>query len=49
MALNGHIDVVSIEPVSQWTHDHGGRDRGHRLYGRGALDMKGGLIAICLR
>jgi acetylornithine deacetylase len=46
MALNGHIDVVSIEPVSQWTHDPwGGEIAGNRLYGRGALDMKGGLIA----
>jgi len=46
MALNGHIDVVSIEPVSQWTHDPwGGETAANRLYGRGALDMKGGLIA----
>ena len=44
--LNGHIDVVSPEPVSQWAYDPwGGAVKDNRLYGRGALDMKGGLIA----
>ncbi|MCF8042411.1 MAG: ArgE/DapE family deacylase [Desulfarculaceae bacterium] len=42
--LNGHIDVVSPEPVDQWTVDPwGGEVHGNRLYGRGSLDMKGGL------
>jgi acetylornithine deacetylase len=46
MILNGHVDVVSPEPVGQWTHDPwGGEVVGNRLYGRGAWDMKGGLIA----
>jgi len=46
MVLNGHIDVVSPEPVSQWTHDPWGGDvAGNRLYGRGAWDMKAGVIA----
>jgi acetylornithine deacetylase len=44
--LNGHVDVVSPEPIQQWTHDPwGGETDGNRLYGRGALDMKAGLIA----
>ena len=44
--LNGHVDVVSPEPIQQWTHDPwGGEIDGNRLYGRGALDMKSGLIA----
>lgn len=44
--LNGHIDVVSPEPVEQWTVDPwGGEVRQGRLYGRGSLDMKGGLAA----
>jgi len=44
--LNGHIDVVSPEPVNQWTHDPwGGEVADNRLYGRGAVDMKGGVIA----
>lgn len=44
--LNGHIDVVSPEPVDQWKHDPwGGEIDDNRLYGRGAMDMKSGLIA----
>jgi acetylornithine deacetylase len=44
--LNGHVDVVSAEPIAQWKHDPWGGDvEGNKLYGRGAADMKGGLIA----
>lgn len=46
MVLNGHIDVVPPNPVEQWKHDPWGGDiEGNRLYGRGADDMKAGLIA----
>jgi len=46
IALNGHIDVVSPEPIDQWKHDPWGADvEGNRLHGRGALDMKAGLVA----
>ena len=50
LALNGHVDVVSPEPVEAWSHDPWGGEIvgvGHeqRLYGRGALDMKSGTIA----
>jgi acetylornithine deacetylase len=46
IVLNGHIDVVSPEPVAPWNHDPwGGEIEGNRLYGRGACDMKAGLIA----
>jgi acetylornithine deacetylase len=46
LVLNGHIDVVSPEPVSWWSQDPwGGRIVGRRMYGRGAWDMKGGLVA----
>lgn len=46
LILNGHVDVVSPEPVNQWKHDPwGGEVEGNRLYGRGAVDMKAGLIA----
>jgi len=46
VTLHGHVDVVSPEPVSAWTKDPWGAevDSG-RLYGRGAGDMKAGLIA----
>ena len=44
--LNGHVDVVSPEPVNQWKHDPwGGEVEENKLYGRGAADMKAGLIA----
>jgi len=44
--LNGHIDVVSPEPIQAWTRDPwGGQIEGDRLYGRGAGDMKSGLLA----
>ncbi len=47
LALNGHVDVVSPEPVDAWTVDPWGAvERDGRIYGRGALDMKAGIAAI---
>jgi acetylornithine deacetylase len=44
LILNGHIDVVSPEPVADWTHDPWGAEIvGGRMYGRGACDMKSGI------
>jgi acetylornithine deacetylase len=44
--LNGHIDVVSPEPVHAWSHDPwGGVIVGEKMYGRGTGDMKAGLLA----
>ena len=44
LILNGHIDVVSPEPVAAWTHDPWGAEIvGNRMYGRGAFDMKSGV------
>jgi len=46
LILNGHVDVVSAEPVAKWTHHPFGAEiEGERLYGRGSADMKGGLAA----
>lgn len=43
--LSGHIDVV--QRGSKWTQDpFGGKIIGNRLYGRGAVDMKGGIAAM---
>jgi acetylornithine deacetylase len=48
LILNGHIDVVTPEPLARW----GGRSpfeartEDDWLYGRGAADMKAGLAAI---
>jgi acetylornithine deacetylase len=44
LILNGHIDVVSAEPVELWETDPYQPTRvGDRLYGRGAWDMKSGV------
>lgn len=46
LALNGHIDTVSPDPVEAWTHEpYSGAIEDGKLYGRGAADMKAGLIA----
>lgn len=46
LTLHGHADVVPPEPVSAWSYDPwGGEIVGNRLYGRGSLDMKSGLLA----
>ncbi len=47
LILNGHIDVVSPEPVSLWSSaPFTARRDGDWLYGRGAGDMKSGLAAM---
>ena len=47
LILNGHIDVVSPEPRSQWRRDpFVAHVEDGWLYGRGAADMKCGLAAI---
>lgn len=46
LILNGHIDVVSPEPLDGWSHDPWGAEVvDQRMYGRGAADMKSGLLA----
>lgn len=57
LTLNGHVDVVSPEPISAWTHSPfgaeilpshvigGGAGGGGRMFGRGTQDMKSGVIA----
>jgi acetylornithine deacetylase len=45
--LSGHLDVVPPGDPGTWTVDPwGGEVRDGRLYGRGAVDMKGGVAAI---
>ena len=47
LVLNGHIDVVSAEPIGAWTSPPFEPEvRDGRLYGRGACDMKGGVAAM---
>lgn len=46
LALSGHVDVVPIGDRDAWSGDpFSGRIEDGRLHGRGALDMKGGLVA----
>ncbi|MEM2939405.1 MAG: ArgE/DapE family deacylase [Candidatus Bathyarchaeia archaeon] len=47
LILNGHIDVVSPEPIMAWKHDPWkGEIKGGKLYGRGSLDCKAGIAAM---
>jgi acetylornithine deacetylase len=44
LILNGHIDVVSPEPLVNWSYDPWAAEIvGRRMYGRGAYDMKSGV------
>lgn len=46
LAINGHVDVVPAGDESQWrTPPFEATRNGGRIYGRGAVDMKGGLLA----
>lgn len=45
--FQGHIDVVSPEPVSFWEHNPWGAEIvGNKMYGRGTADMKSGVAAM---
>lgn len=45
--FQGHIDVVSPEPLSKWNYDPWGAEIiGPRMYGRGIADMKSGVAAM---
>lgn len=47
LVLNGHMDTVTPGDERRWTHPPFAAEVvGDRLYGRGACDMKGGLVAI---
>ena len=48
LLFNGHLDVVPIgDDADRWTHDPwAGVIEDGKLYGRGALDMKGPLAAV---
>jgi len=47
LIVNGHIDVVPAGPAEAWTSPpYGAEIRDGRIYGRGAVDMKGGVGAM---
>ena len=45
IVLTGHVDTVPVGDVTRWTRDPGGEVDGDTLFGRGAADMKAGLVA----
>ncbi len=47
LLLNGHIDVVSVEPRDRWAHDpFAAVIADGRVHGRGSCDMKGGVACM---
>jgi len=47
LLFNGHIDVVPADPRQEWTSDpFRAQVREGSLYGRGAVDMKGGIATM---
>jgi succinyl-diaminopimelate desuccinylase len=45
LMVNGHLDVVPVDPAA-WQHaPFGGEEHDGRLFGRGTSDMKGGIAA----
>ncbi len=49
LVLSGHVDVVSPEPVADWSSDPWEATvESDRIYGRGTYDMKGGVAAIVI-
>ena len=47
LAFSGHIDVVNPEPIKNWSYDPWETTiEDGRMYGRGTLDMKGGIAAF---
>jgi len=45
--LDAHLDTVGVDPMAEWSHDpFGGWLEEGRIYGRGAVDMKGPAAAI---
>lgn len=49
IGLSGHMDVVSIQDESKWSHDPFKlTEEDGKLFGRGASDMKSGLLNLAL-
>ncbi|XVH33124.1 ArgE/DapE family deacylase (plasmid) [Haloferacaceae archaeon DSL9] len=47
LVFSGHIDVVNPEPLDNWSYDPWNATvEDGRVYGRGTLDMKGGIAAF---
>ncbi len=46
LMLQGHVDTVSAGDPATWTRNPLGERAGDRIYGRGAVDMKGGIVSM---
>lgn len=44
LMLQGHVDTVDAGDPALWTHNPHGEATSDRVYGRGAADMKGGVV-----
>ncbi len=44
IVLTGHVDTVPVGDSDRWTRDPAGEIEGDTIYGRGAADMKLGLV-----
>ena len=45
VVLTGHVDTVEVGDRAHWSRDPAGEADGDRFYGRGACDMKAGVVA----
>ena len=49
LMLQGHLDVMPTGSLEAWAHDPwSGVIEGDRMYGRGTMDMKGGVAAMIM-
>lgn len=47
LVMSGHVDVVAPDPVDAWEHNPwDAKIVDERMYGRGTMDMKGGIAAF---
>ncbi|HYH12025.1 MAG TPA: ArgE/DapE family deacylase [Thermomicrobiales bacterium] len=46
LMLQGHVDVVEPGDPALWTRAPWGERDGDRIYGRGSVDMKGGVVTM---
>jgi acetylornithine deacetylase len=47
LLLNGHVDVVDVQPIGGWAHEpFAGVVADGAVHGRGACDMKGGVACM---
>ncbi len=45
IVLTGHVDTVPVGDAEKWTRNPAGEVEGDLLFGRGAADMKAGMVA----